>query len=296
MASLLEIRKKIGSVKNMKKITKAMQLVATSKMKQFQEKAVASRAYVTKLLHILHAMPESEDEVVFTSERKKGKSLFILYSSDKGLCGSMNMHLWKGLMNADAWVQTNTNEKDLITIGKKASDMARLSGIATVAEWRNLPEKFFLTDIIDHVSHVIDMWHTEEYAHVYMIVPLYKNAFTFYPQCKEILPLRPSLLDMYKSSEDTDARASANHGYMLYEPDQSRVTTVLYTQLIIGLFAEALEQLRATEYSSRMMAMQNATDAAQKMIEQKTLIYNKIRQQMITQQISEIVNAAEAIL
>ena len=298
MASLLEIRKKIASVKNTKKITKAMQLVSTSKMKHFQELAMASKNYIQLLLEVLGKTLSSEEESSFTTKREKGKKLFILYSSDKGLCGSMNNHLFKGLINSDAWMNTPTNERELITIGKKASDMARIAGFDTIAEWKYLPEKFEMTDVIEMIAEIVEIWESKSVSEIYFVVPYFKNAFTFYPKCKRVLPFDAEMASTYsKAGDEVESFSDTKSGgYMFYEPDLIRVKDVLYTQIITGIFAESLNQLKATEYSSRMMAMQNATESAQKMIESKTLVYNKIRQQMITQQISEIVNAAEAIL
>lgn len=279
-----------------------MQLVSTSKMKQFQELALSSKLYITQLLQILEITFADENiphsSSIFSEHRESGKRLFILYSSDKGLCGSMNSHLFKGLIHADAWVSTAPEDRILITIGKKASDMARLANIPCFAEWKYVPEKFEMTDIIAMIADIVTYWEDEKNViqEIYFVVPSFKNAFTFYPQCKKVLPFDPSMAEKFVDTENHAPIDSMFHGYMFYEPDPQRVQDVLYIQILTGIFAEALHQLKATEYSSRMMAMQNATESAQKMIESKTLIYNKVRQQMITQQISEIVNAAEAIL
>lgn len=210
----------------------------------------------------------------------------------------MNNHLFKGLINADAWMHTPAAERELITIGKKASDMARIAGIECLLEWKYLPEKFEMTDVIAMIAEIVEIWESESVCEIYFVVPYFKNAFTFYPKCKRVLPFDAEMAKEYsKAGADDEVIATKeSSGYMFYEPDLMRVKDVLYTQIITGIFAESLNQLKATEYSSRMMAMQNATESAQKMIESKTLVYNKIRQQMITQQISEIVNAAEAIL
>lgn len=286
----------------MKKITKAMQLVATSKMKYFQERALASRVYIHGLLDMVaYDDVESAADSLFSEDRKEGKVLFVLYSSDKGLCGSMNTRLFKGLLSSDIWRATPPEDRLVITIGRKASDAVRVAGMEKEAEWNYIPEKFTTLDIIPLVSDIVDRWTGEEerIRAVYCMVPHYKNAFTFYPICKQILPLQENVVRTYRHTGEGDevvAPRAPWSGYMFIEPDPVRFRYALHIQIMTGIFVESFNQLKATEYSSRMMAMQNATEAAQTMIDQKTLVYNKIRQQMITQQISEIVNAAQAVL
>ena len=129
MASLLEIRKKIGGIKNTKKITKAMQLVATSKMKMFQRKAVSTRNYVWDLLSTLESNIDPDIESVYLEKRSAGKTLFVLYTSDKGLCGALNTNMIKTLLRSEKWKSTPVSERLLITIGKKAYEFARINKI-----------------------------------------------------------------------------------------------------------------------------------------------------------------------
>jgi len=292
MASLLEIRKKIGSVKNMKKITKAMQLVAASKMKFFQDHATSSREYIETLLGILKKHVTDDVESSYIQDRKDGKVAFILYTSDKGLCGSMNNNLTKGLLTSDEWNATSQEDRLLVTVGRKAKEFARINKIDVHKSFEGLKEKFQITDMMPVINSALSLWEKGDIKTVYVVVPHFVNAFTFYPKVKQLLPFSENMVDSYVADKPEEEKFQ---GYAYFEPSQERAFDRLYRQVIIGAFVESMYELKATEYSSRMMAMQNATDSAQKMIDEKTLVYNKIRQQRITQQISEIVNAAEAM-
>lgn len=292
MASLLEIRKKIRGVRNMKKITKAMQLVAASKMRQFQDRAEHSKLYIETLSTMLsHLLQEEVLSHPFTYAGQGNKTLFVLYTSDKGLCGSMNMQLMKGLASSSQWNALDSSRRDLITIGRKAEGFARMESITPVQSYTGLPEKFSTVDILPMVGRIIDLWMTGEYRHVYIMAPQYVNSFTFYPKLRLLLPFGADMMDSFSLEKDT----VEEYGFSYFEPSKERVVENLFEQTFLAVMVNTLFELKATEYSSRMLAMKNATDAADKIIQQKTLVYNKIRQQIITQQIAEIVSAAEAV-
>lgn len=295
---LIETKKKIGSFKNTKKITKAMQLVAASKMKFFQKKAVNSRQFAIDLLHILQmSLKNQEVKNTFTEIRTKGKTVFILFSSDKGLCGGLNNNLMKGIFQSKKWMETPEKDRLLMTIGRKALAYAKFNGIPVEKSFIQLKENMQPIDALDVVSEIIDYWKHQEVKEVIMMSPHYKNAFTYYPIQKTFLPFSIENLKHHIGKEKSDEKEikESDNRYMLYEPSHEEVLTHLTEELITTLFIQAFFELKASEYSSRMIAMKNATDNADKIIEDLTLDLNKARQQVITTELADLINAGEAM-
>lgn len=295
MPSINEIKKQIQSVKNTRKITKAMQLVAASKSRKFQKKAVSIRSFAFDLLYILHHNLKGIESNMYTDEKENGKVLFIVYSSDKGLCGALNQRLLKTLQNSSEWKNTSQDEKVIISIGKKASSFLKYYGYKPAHTFDGIKEELSEYDALEYVEKILDLWKKGDIKKVYMVSPHFKNAFTFYPLIKQFLPLSENILkahigvdaDSFKKESDL-----VNSQFMIYEPTQEKVSDYLSEQLCQTLFLQAFYDLKASEYSSRMMAMQNATGAADNLIKEKTLSYNKARQAAITREIAEIVGAS----
>ena len=298
MASLLETRKKIKSVKQTRKITKAMQLVSASKMKVFQKKAVSSREYAWDLLSVLKHHLTEQQRSLFMEDRKEGKTLFVLYSSDKGLCGALNTKLQKALFSSDTWKDTPADERLFITIGKKAFDFASYNEIRMAKSFKGLNENLSTLDALEFIQPIMDFWMRGEVKKIYMVAPHYKSTLVFYPIMKTFLPFSEEMISEHlKVDEDLvrEDMVSRNNSFMIYEPSEERVVETLFEQVIQLLFVQAFYELKAAEYSSRMIAMQNATDNADDMIYQLTLDYNKARQAKITQELSEIAGAMAAM-
>ncbi len=292
---LLEIRKKIAGVKNTRKITKAMQLVAASKMRQFQKRAVSTRNYVWDLLKILENNIRVQS--LYSEMRTEGKTLFVLYTSDKGLCGPLNTKLINGLFRSELWMNTPKEERLLITIGKKSYDFARNNSVPVAAHFVGAPEKMNNLDAINMVEKILEFWRNQSAKKIIFIAPHYKNSFTFYPVLKTFLPFSKDMIETNVQHE-TNAAPSADSAldpYMTFQPDQKKVVERLHEQIIQSLFIQSFLELKASEYSSRMMAMQSATDSADRITNELSLIYNKARQQAITQEIAELVGASDAI-
>lgn len=294
---LLEIRKKIAGVKNTRKITKAMQLVAASKMRQFQKRAVSTRNYVWDLLKILENNISVQSQ--YSEERTEGKTLFVIYTSDKGLCGPLNTKLINGLFRSDMWLNTPKDERLLITIGKKSYDFARNNSIPVATHFVGAPEKMNNLDAINMVEKILDFWRNKSAKKIIFIAPHYKNSFTFYPVLKTFLPFSAEMIQTNIAHVSAKAEAGAalatENDYMTYQPSQKTVVERLHEQIIQSLFIQSFLELKASEYSSRMMAMQSATDSADRISNELSLIYNKARQQAITQEIAELVGASDAI-
>ncbi len=332
--SLLEVRKRIAGVQNTSKITAAMQLVAASKMRQFQKRAINTRHYTWDLFEILQNTLSQEDnwgETIYTQKRENGKTLFVLYTSDKGLCGPLNNKLINSLFKSGRWTSLETKDRLLITIGKKSFSYAQSNKIPVYRDFVGLPEKITNLEIIKIIDVILDLWkfgtNTEkntsketeieetetdidmettanvdpenQIKEVIFIAPHYKNSFTFYPVIKRFLPLTQETIitNLHVSEEEkkdiTEAETETN--YMIYSPSEETVIKRLHEFIIQGMFIQAFLELKASEYSSRMIAMQNATEAAHRIMGELKLSYNKARQQAITQEIAELVGASMAI-
>jgi F-type H+-transporting ATPase subunit gamma len=294
MASLIEVRKKIGGVKNTKKITKAMQLVATSKMKLFQRKAVSTRNYVWDLLKTLGQNLEAGSDSAFVQKRSQGKVLFVLYTSDKGLCGALNTNMLKTLFRSDKWKETPAAERMLVTIGRKAFDFAKANKVKVEKHFTGMPENLKTIDTLPIIDTILTYWLNGEAKEVIFVAPHFHNTFTFYPRLKTFLPFSPEMIETHLGHNKSEMpKEPLNPGYMFYEPSQERVVEYLFEMVIQGMFIQSFFELKASEYSSRMLAMQNATDSAEKIIVDLTRVYNKTRQQVITQQLAELIGASE---
>ena len=296
--SLLEIKKKIKGVNNTRKITKAMQLVAASKMKYFQDKAVTSKDFVSELLQILEKNINEELENTYTEQREEGKVLFVLYTSDKGLCGPLNTKLINCLFRSNRWNELNNDERMLITIGKKSKAFADNNKIKTEKDFVGIPEKINHLDALKIVEKIISLWQKKEVKEVVFIAPHYKNSFTNYPVMKTFLPFSEKEirknLGLIKEQENSEEHKEGNN-FMIFEPSPEVVLNRIYEFTIQAVFISSFLELKASEYSSRMIAMQNATDAADKMIGELKRTFNKARQAAITQEIAELIGASMAL-
>lgn len=295
MPSLLEIKNKIKSTKSTKKITKAMQLVAASKMKTFQKTSEAVRGYATDLLLALQMSGTGLQEITFAKTREEGKTLFVLMTSDKGLCGAMNARLVRALFRSEEWKNTPASERMLLTVGRKAAESARAEGVTPDQSFQGLKEQLEVVDALEVIDAIITPWVNEEVKQVLLISPEYVNAFTFNTPVRSYLPLtqrmvEKTLIDRKVLEEESETLEAA-----FFEPTREDVIRALAQKMVEALFIEAFFELKATEYSSRMVAMKNATEAAEDRIKQLTRSFNKARQNAITAELSELAAANEAM-
>ena len=270
-------------------------------MRVFQKKAVSSRTYSWDLLTVLRdALKETIDSPL-TQKRDKGKTLFILYTSDKGLCGALNGRILKALLNSNLWNDTPKEDRLLMTIGKKSNDFAKYRGIPVEKAFKSINEKLTLLETIDIVDSIIKYWMKEDIKEVVMVAPHYKNSLVYYPVIKTYLPFSESMIEEHlralehaEGLEVEDKDVLHREPPIIFEPSKERFGTVLVEQIVYTLFMQSFFELKAAEYSSRMVAMQNATDAAGDIIDSLTLRFNKARQAAITQEIAEIVGGSMA--
>lgn len=296
--SLIEIKNQIKSTKNTRKITKAMQLVAASKMKRFQKVAESSKAYSRGLLDTLSLTHRSIADTSFGSANEGAdKELFVLLTSDKGLCGAMNAKLIRTLFKGDAWNDLADDKRTLITVGRKSTESARAQGRPADKSFTGTPEQMQPMDAIEIVDDILEYWDSGAYKKVHLISPWYVNAFTFHAKQNTFLPLTEEVLNQQLQDPETGEmwvrEYEADAAY--FEPDRDTVAAELALQIVQSLFIESFYQLKATEYSSRMVAMKKATEAADDQIKLLTAKFNKARQAAITRQLAELAAASDAM-
>ena len=286
MAGAKEIRTKIKSIQNTQKITKAMEMVAASKMRRAQDRMLAARPYAEKIrnvvAHLAHANPEYRHP--FTVEREARRVGFIIVSTDRGLCGGLNVNMFRAAVQAMAdWRQQNV-EIDLSVIGSKALGFFKRLGGNIVSEASHLGDRPALTDLIGAIKVMLDAYEAGRLDRVFLVHNQFVNTMTQKPVVEQLLPLKPS------AEEDL-----THHWDYLYEPDSKEVLEVLLVRYIESLIYQGVVENIACEQAARMVAMKAASDNAGNLIDELQLIYNKARQAAITQEISEIVGGAAAV-
>ncbi len=292
MPSLLEIKNRISSTKSTQKITKAMQLVAASKMKTFQKTSISVRDYTQDLVQALRHGNATVSDTSLAEEREQGKTLFVLLTSDKGLCGAMNAKLIRTMFRSEDWTGLDKEDRLIITVGKKSAEAARAEKVNPVAAFAGINEQLEVIDALEIIHEITERWQSKEVKRVVLVSPEYVNPFVFNIRQRDYLPLTPKNTEMHLG-ESQDHEQPLEAAFM--EPTREEVIEQLSNRVIEMLFIEAFFQLKATEYSSRMVAMKKATEAADTRIKELTIVYNKARQNSITQQLSELAAAGEAM-
>jgi len=286
MAAAKEIRTKIASVKNTQKITKAMEMVAASKMRKAQERMTAARPYADKMrnvvAHIAHANAEYRHP--FLIEREAKRIGVIMVSTDRGLCGGLNGNMFRqALRQFQAW-EKEGKELDLCIIGTKGIGFFSRIGGRIVGQTSQLGDAPGLGDVIGTIKIMLDAYNEERVDRVYLVFNEFVNRMTQAPRFEQLLPLVPE--------ESDDLR---HHWDYLYEPEARDVMDQLLSRYIESLVYQGVVENIACEQAARMVAMKSASDNAGKLIEELQLIYNKARQAAITQELSEIVSGAAAV-
>jgi len=296
MPSTRDIRRRIKSVKNTAQITKAMQMVAAAKMKKAQDAATQGRAYVDLLNKVLVSLKARVEETIhpYFSEGAGSKTLVILISSDKGLCGAFNTNLMKKLFTADLGSDT-----EFITIGRKGSQsLARLKKNLSADFPLKDPAKF--VDLRPVAKLLQDKFLGGEYNKVLVAFNNFINTATVSPTVEQLLPINPVTLGGKRAFEGMGQGevADATQGPVLeyaFEPSTAEVFAQVLPQYVSNTLFQMLLESRASEHSSRMVAMKNATDNAKQMLKDLSLEYNKLRQAAITNELLEITTAKMAL-
>jgi F-type H+-transporting ATPase subunit gamma len=287
MAGAKEIRGKIASIKNTQKITKAMEMVAASKMRKAQDRMRAARPYAEKIRKIIgHLRQVNLDyKHPFTLERPVRAVGIVVISTDRGLCGSLNLNLFKAALGAIREAKAKNAKVYVCAIGSKALQFfRRLSGIEVAASVTHLGDKPHVAELIGTTKVMLDFYRDTKIDQLLLVHNVFVNTMTQKGVVSQLLPLQT--VDKEELQERWD---------YLYEPDASEILEgILMRYLESQVFQGAVENV-ACEMAARMVAMKSASDNAGKLIDELQLIYNKARQAAITKELSEIVGGAAAV-
>nr|WP_300307642.1 F0F1 ATP synthase subunit gamma [Halomonas sp.] len=291
MAVGKEIRTQIGSIKNTQKITNAMQMVAASKMRKTQDRMKATQPYAQQIRavvgHLSQATPEYKHP--WLEEREVKRVGYIVVSTDRGLCGGLNVNLFKAVVNdAQAWHNKGA-ELDFCALGSKAGGFFRKYGGNLVASKSGLGEAPRLDDLIGNVKVMLDAYDSGSIDRLYVVYNEFVNTMTQTPVVRQLLPLT-----MDSAADDDENKRPSSWDY-LYEPDAKALLDSLLVRYVEAQVYQAVVENAACEQAARMIAMKSATDNAGNLIDELELVYNKARQAAITQEISEIVGGAAAV-
>ncbi|HKK14874.1 MAG TPA: F0F1 ATP synthase subunit gamma [Gammaproteobacteria bacterium] len=288
MAGAKEIRTKIRSIQNTQKITKAMEMVAASKMRKAQDRMLASRPYADKMrnvvTHLAHAHPEYQHP--YLVERETRRVGVIVISSDRGLCGGLNVNLFKTVVARMKQWRDQNHEIDLGIVGQKAAAFFKRLGGNITAQATHLGDSPGINDLIGSVRVMLDAYEQGTIDRLYVAYNDFVNTMTQRPVMEQLLPVQ---------SGESPIQDLTHHWDYLYEPDSRPVMDALLQRYIESLVYQGVVENIASEQAARMVAMKAASDNAGNLIEELQLVYNKARQAAITQEISEIVSGAAAV-
>jgi F-type H+-transporting ATPase subunit gamma len=292
MAVGKEIRGKIKSVENTKKITKAMEMVAASKMRKAQERMRAARPYADKIRNITANLSKANPEYKSPYQRTGNTSKavgFIVVSTDKGLCGGLNTNVLRMVTQKMRDVQSAGGTVQAVAIGNKGLGFLNRFGVPVISHAVQLGDAPQLDKLIGPVKLMLDAFTEGKLDAVHLCFTKFINTMKQEPTVEQLLPLSAARL------EQSDAEKSQYGWDYIYEPDAPTVIKELLTRYIEALVFQAVAENMASEQSARMVAMKSATDNAGNLINELKLIYNKTRQAAITKELSEIVGGAAAL-
>jgi F-type H+-transporting ATPase subunit gamma len=286
MAGTKEIKRRIKSVKNTKKITKAMELVAASKMKYVISAALAARPYSSYSWEVLEALAEyvSESAHPLLVTRESKKLLIILITSNRGLCGGYNSQVIKSVLVS---LKENKDKQiDFISVGRKGESMLRRLGQNIVASFNQLSEKPGMAEALPIINLAIQFYKKAEYDQIFVASTLFLSVILQKAKVEQILPIDKKMT--LKNLEEIKKQTSQTGIDYIFEPDYKSLMNIIVEKIIRAKFYQMILESNASEQSSRMVAMKNASEASEEMIDDLTLVFNKARQANITKEISEI--------
>ena len=282
MASLQDIRRRIKSVKNTQQITKAMKMVAAARLRRAQEAAVSNRPYAEKMYEVIADVASNAGSFShpLLEVREEGKTLYIVLASDKGLAGAYASNVFKETM---AHIKDKANTS-IVTVGRRAKEYFTPRGFDIVNSYMGFTERPDYQNARQIALDVIERFAEGNYKEVYLVYTKFISAISAVPQVIKLLP--------FTAPNTSHTEIAAEY---IYEPNAQEVLGYLLPQYIVTMIYASLLQSAASELSSRMNAMSNATDNAEELISKLDLHYNKVRQAGITREITEIVGGAEAL-
>ena len=286
MAGGKEIKSKIASVKNTQKITSAMEMVAASKMRKAQEGMAASRPYAENIRNVIGhiALGNLEYRHPYLEEREIKRVGYIVISTDRGLCGGLNINLFKKVLADAAQWQQDEVEVDFAIVGSKATSFFNNMGANVVAQISGLGDSPSVTDLIGSVRVMLNAYDNGEIDRLFIVYNKFVNTMTQKPTIDQLLPL--------PKSDDEEIKHRWDY---IYEPDANILLDQLLVRYVESQVYQGVVENIACEQAARMVAMKSATDNAGDLIDDLQLIYNKARQASITQELGEIVAGAAAV-
>ena len=286
MANAKELRKQIGSIKNTQKITSAMEMVAASKMRKAQERMARGRPYSDHIRsvigHVANASPEYHHE--FMVERDVKRVGFIVITTDKGLCGGLNINLLKKVISEIKTWSEQGIEYDLCLIGNKGAQFFRSYGGNVVAASSHVSESPQISDLIGSIKVMLDAFEEGKVDKIFLANNVFVNTMIQTPTIRQLVPLDPE--------EDEGMQHRWDY---IYEPDARQLIEGLVTRFMESQVYQGVVENVACEQAAKMIAMKSATDNAGDLIDELQLIMNNARQAAITQELSEIVSGAAAV-
>jgi F-type H+-transporting ATPase subunit gamma len=284
MASIQALRRRIRSIQGTTKIVRAMEMVATAKMRRTQQRALAGRPYTEKIRQVIADLaiePRVKGKILPLLEKREVKKIALLHiGTDRGLCGGLNTNLNR--MVADFILQQKV-PVTVITVGRKARAFARIGKLDVRAEFSGISDRASMQETMPISRVVIDDYSKGEVDYVYLAYPDFISTMVQKPTIQTLLPIEPAKLPPGQVAE------------YIYEPDPFSVLNELLPRFVEMEIYHAILELIASEQSARMVAMRNAGDNAEDLIKDLTLSLNKVRQEMITKEICDISGGAEAL-
>ncbi len=282
MASQRDIRRRINSSKNIKQITRAMQFVAASKLKRAQDATLSARPYADKLDEVLAdlAIVLGGEEHPLLARREGGKRLIVLITTDRGLAGALNTNTIRFAAQA---ITGHEGDLTVVTVGRKGRDAMRRARVPIEAHFEGFGDRPAFADVLPLARLITDDYLAGKYNKVDIVFSQFVSTLSQKPAMDELLPIAPS--------DDTEGIPG---NQFIFEPDPASVLRQLLPRYVATRLFQAVLEGKASEESSRMVAMKNATENADELIEDLTLSYNKVRQANITREMIEIASGAQA--
>ncbi len=285
MPSTITLRRKIRSIGNTKQITRAMQMVAASKMRRAQEAVTGTRAYAkqgTEIMARLQRALQGEEQIMhpLLTQRSVMRIALVVVASDRGLAGGYNANVTKKALQ---FLATNKDKQvSVITIGRKAQDALARAGVALAASFTNFPDRPVSADVLPVAKLTIDAFLGTEYDQVTVIYTKFYSTLRQVAEEKQILPIKFDAIPIDDNEQSTSAVS------YVFEPAANKVLEYILPRMVLMQLLQTILESIASEHSSRMIAMKNATDNATELLGDLRLTYNGIRQANITQEIAEI--------
>lgn len=286
MSNARQIKRRISAASNISKITKAMEMVAASKMKRAQDQAILARPYALALQDSLQKLASQSDPSLHAllSHHGEGTDILLVIGTNKGLCGSLNTQLFKKM---DEWVKDHP-EGEIIAVGKKIVNFCRLGGFKIHAQYTDIPEKVSSSDLVPISTMVIENFLKKEYRSVGIVYMDFINTLSQKPRVTELLPMSS---EATKEEVDENQKKITKVEY-LFEPDPAKILSSLLPFYIENSIYQAFLESRASEHSARMVTMKNASENAYELVDELKLVFNKSRQAAITSELLDITTAS----